>query len=430
MKHILSILLFCLIFENVFSSSKNFARMIQRLKTNKLSNSKVNKLRNLQTDISDDGETNGTYVAPPSENYTETPDDQPETGNATANNSFVPASKPVSQKGRKIGNKKAKIQIMKFHSFNIEGKKISFASFFYFISRIIPYSIIFRLRVTYASRLRNLQEAQAESVRTDCIIGDNNLSGESADSTGKNVNYKCEATTTNDPSNAKIELNTDFDMILVDKNGNVEDPVNFNDVNFDEKAAEEAQNIQNCKTELDGSIITLTVTSATMVDKHILQFVGTLDEKTLRRLSLSEGKNNVTLNLVPNSNSPNETKDYTCTLNKESTTGTLECDTSSQPIDTTAGEQNLKNGYSGSSFFSVNTEKVSSEALKTDQSSDYKYSKSSSSGLSGGAIAGIVIACVAVLVAAAVAAIMLRKPSTPAIDSSTTAVANLGTDNV
>ena len=429
MKHILSILLFCLIFENVFSSSKNFARMIQRLKTNKLSNSKVNKLRNLQTDISDDGETNGTYVAPPSESYTQTPDDQPETGNATANNSFVPASKPVSRKGRKIGNKKAQIQIMKFHSFSIVGKKISFSTFFYFISRIIPYSIIFRLRVTYASRLRNLQEAQAESVRTDCIIG-SDLSGESADSTGKNVNYKCEATTTNDPSNAKIELNTDFDMILVDKNGNVEDPVNFNDVNFDEKAAEEAQNIQNCKTELDGSIITLTVTSADIVDKHILQFVGTLDETTLRRLSLSEGKNDVTLNLVPNSNSPNETKDYTCTLNKESTTGTLECDTSSQPIDTTAGEQHLKNGYSGKSFFSINTDQVSSKALKTDQSSDYKYSKSSSSGLSGGAIAGIVIACVAVLVAAAVAAIMLRKPSTPAIDSSTTAVANLGTDNV
>ena len=396
MKHILSILLFCLIFENVFSSSKNFARMIQRLKTNKLSNSKVNKLRNLQTDISDDGETNGTYVPPPSESYTQTPDDQPETGNATANNSFVPASKPVSQKGRKIGNKKAQIQIMKFHSFSIVGKKISFSTFFYFISRIIPYSIIFRLRVTYASRLRNLQEAQAESVRTDCIIG-SDLSGESADSTGKNVNYKCEATTTNDPSNAKIELNTDFDMILVDKNGNVEDPV---------------------------------ITSADIVDKHILQFVGTLDETTLRRLSLSEGKNDVTLNLVPNSNSPNETKDYTCTLNKESTTGTLECDTSSQPIDTTAGEQHLKNGYSGKSFFSINTDQVSSKALKTDQSSDYKYSKSSSSGLSGGAIAGIVIACVAVLVAAAVAAIMLRKPSTPAIDSSTTAVANLGTDNV
>ena len=133
MKHILSILLFCLIFENVFSSHKNFARMIQKLKANKLSKSKVNKLRNLQTDISDDGETNGTYVAPPSESYTETPDDQPETGNATANNSFVPASKPVSQKGRKIGNKKAQIQIMKFHSFKIKGKKISFASFFYFI---------------------------------------------------------------------------------------------------------------------------------------------------------------------------------------------------------------------------------------------------------------------------------------------------------
>ena len=317
---------------------------------------------------------------------------------------------------------------MKFHSFRTSngGKSIFFSTFFFFISRTIPYSIIFRLRVTYGSRLRNLQTQMADSLRTDCVISDNSY-GQSVDSTGKNVNYNCNANATQDASNAKIELNTDFDMVLADKNGNTE-VLSFSEVNFDEKAAEEAQNMKDNTAQLNGEVITLTLSSASMEDKTMLQLVGTLSDSTLRRLALSEGANDVTMNLVQNSETA---KDYACTLTKASSTGTLKCDTSNAPMDSTVGDQNIKNGYSkDGTFISINTQKVNSNTpLVTEQSgSNYRHSKSSS-GLSGGAIAGIVIACVVVLVAAAVAVIMLRKPSSAPIDN-TTSVANLGNDNV
>ena len=216
-------------------------------------------------------------------------------------------------------------------------------------------------------------------------------------------------------------------MVLADKDGNTE-VLSFSEVNFDEKAAEEAQNMKENKVVLNGEIITFTLSSASMEDKTMLQLVGTLSDSTLRSLSLSEGANDVTMNLVQNSENA---KDYNCTLTKSSSTGTLKCDTSSAPMDSTVGDQSIKNGYSSDgTFISINTQKVNSNTpLVTEQSgSDYRHSKSSS-GLSGGAIAGIVIACVVVLVAAAVAVIMLRKPSSAPIDN-TTSVANLGNDNV
>ena len=70
---------------------------------------------------------------------------------------------------------------------------------------------------------------------------------------------------------------------------------------------------------------------------------------------------------------------------------------------------------------------LSSDKIKAGSSDTNQNSKSSSSGLSGGAIAGIVIACVVVLVGVTVAIIMLRKPKPP-IDN--TAVAELKTDNI
>ena len=429
MKQIFYILLFCLISESVFAGRKNFAqRWAKGLFPKKLTKLNEQKLRKLDTDTASDESGDDTYVLPPAENYTPTPDNQSETGNATAQDSQVIATKPVSTKGRKTKNKSLKVQIMKFHSFRTEngGKSILFSTFFYFISRTIPYSIIFRLRVTYGSRLRNLEDQMADSLRTNCIISDKSY-GQSVGTEGKNVNYNCNANATKDASNAKIELNTDFDMVLADKDGNTE-VLSFSEVNFDEKAAEEAQNMKENKVVLNGEIITFTLSSASMEDKTMLQLVGTLSDSTLRSLSLSEGANDVTMNLVQNSENA---KDYNCTLTKSSSTGTLKCDTSNAPMDSTVGDQSIKNGYSSDgTFISINTQKVNSNTpLVTEQSgSNYRHSKSSS-GLSGGAIAGIVIACVVVLVGAAVAVIMLRKPSSAPIDN-TTSVANLGNDNV
>ena len=56
---------------------------------------------------------------------------------------------------------------MKFHSFNDQRTQrgiISFGSFFYFIGKRVPYSVIFRLRINYNSRLRNLQTGTADSL--------------------------------------------------------------------------------------------------------------------------------------------------------------------------------------------------------------------------------------------------------------------------
>ena len=95
---------------------------------------------------------------------------QAENASATEEDYPVNSDKPVSQKGHKTDNKYSNIQIMKFHSFNPGQNKINFKTIFYFIGKVIPYKIIYRLRITYNSKLRNLQTGTAESVKTDCNI--------------------------------------------------------------------------------------------------------------------------------------------------------------------------------------------------------------------------------------------------------------------
>ena len=145
--------------------------------------------RNLEENTDEDDDE---VVLPQTEPYTMTPEDQPESASATAANSQVPASKPVSTKGFRKGNKLANIQIMKFANFRALTNRIMFSTFFYFINRIIPRYIIFRLRITYNSRLRNLQEETAESVRVDCALSDESLAGIDGIS-GRLINFQCES---------------------------------------------------------------------------------------------------------------------------------------------------------------------------------------------------------------------------------------------
>ena len=108
---------------------------------------------------------------PAVEEYVSTSDDQAESGNSTAEDAQVPSTKPVSVKGYANDNKTATIHIIKFHSFTMpETDTMYFNTFFYFIGKTIPHFINFRVRITYNSRLRNLQSEQADSVRTDCVF--------------------------------------------------------------------------------------------------------------------------------------------------------------------------------------------------------------------------------------------------------------------
>ena len=93
------------------------------------------------------------YIPPPVEEYTDkTSPDQAEKANATVEDYTVNSDKPVSQKGYTNDNKSAEIHIMKFHSFQKRQGKINFGTIFYFIGKEIPYSILYRLRITYDSR--------------------------------------------------------------------------------------------------------------------------------------------------------------------------------------------------------------------------------------------------------------------------------------
>ena len=187
--------------------------------------------------------TQENYIPPAAEEYdNSTASNEAETGNATSKDATVNASKPVSQKGYESDKKDASVQVMKFYSFKAEDTKIIFGSFFYFIGRRIPYSIIMRLRITYSSRLRSLQTGDADSVRTDCVIGDEDLAGDTA--TGNNVRYSCEANTSKNAANAKVQLNTDFDFVLADKEGETEN-LGFDKISFNGNTTEEAQNIQS-----------------------------------------------------------------------------------------------------------------------------------------------------------------------------------------
>jgi hypothetical protein len=182
MKHVFSLLLFFIIFSNVLTSRRSLkmrmAKVEQAMKL--ISDSSKKKLRNLeQTDVPEDSEA--PYVSPTSTVYSSTTSpDQPESGISTAEDATVNADKPVSSKGQVTNKKEAKVKVTKFHGIKAprEPGRISFGSFFYFIGRPIPFSVIFRLRITYNSRLRNLQTtAQADSARSNYINTNPELAG-------------------------------------------------------------------------------------------------------------------------------------------------------------------------------------------------------------------------------------------------------------
>ena len=405
-----------------------------------ISATKEKKLRKLQnTDVVTDTEagqsssgnqTETSGVIPdtsvqtslPVENYTDSsPADAPESANATAANANVSVDKPVAVKPKTTGNSKAAVQVTKFHNFKpptTKGPgKVTFGVFFYFVGRPIVKFIVMRLRITYKSGLRNLQETTAESARTDCELKDPSLAGKTlSEEEGKNVNYNCEANATQgDASTANFTLNTDVPMTMVNANGTAE-TLDFAEVNFNGDAADESTSLQSNTVEVTESY-TFTADNFGF-NKQILIFTGKLSpRRRLRNLDLNEGQS-IQMTLIDSSDEGNK---YECQIyGVSSTNSTLLCDTSGNPIRTTVEKLNLNAGTStnNKTLFTLKMgENLNgSEPIVSPSSARYSYNKSSS-GLSGGAIAGIVIACVVALAAASIAAIMLRKPTPPTYDN-------------
>ena len=425
MKQIFLILLLCLAFENALTDldperRNRLGKIIKFMKVIKeINERKQRKLEGTDESDSDTG-ANGTYVSPkatPFDNATNSDPNTKEVGEAIAENGKVPADKPVSTTTPLSNNKNNNVQILKFHSFKIIEKLIKFSSIFYFIRQKIPFAIFLRLRVRYSSRLRNLQTEMADSLRTECKI-DSSAEEQAGETKTGNFNYNCEAEATQDPTGANVTLNTDYDLMFYDKNGDPMGTIPFTQVSMNGNASQEAANLQD-NTKEASKFGTLKSSSAEG-GSSTLTIKGTADDP-----DILNGVSKIKMDLMDNNKA---VKQYDCDVSTESSQQVLACDASSQQISTNSENLHLSTGL-------AETEKVLLTVEMADRNSDSIsagsnnpiFRKSSSSGLSGGAIAGIVIACVVVLVAATVAAIMLKKPSPP-IDNTT--VAELKTDNI
>ena len=435
MKYIFSLLFLILILQGTVISEMTPEMKNKITKISKLLNfaKKVNerKMRKLEGTDESDGEagSNSTSVAPEAGAYTgDRGETGAETASATAQDADVNPNKPVSEKGYNKNQKGKKIQISKF--FNFKGKpedsQMSFNMLFIFL-RDIPYRVIFRLRVLYTSRLRNLEETgQARSVRSDCVLTNETLEGQTLD---KNINFNCTANKTKDKVIANVTLNTDTGITLASKDGTILEETTFDDVNFNGNAADEALSINNHTENIKAFGDLHANKDGVSFESNVLKIKGKLTKtdlsSTLRGLSFDDGKFN--MHFEDGSTSG----DYECTLTEESDqTAELECPISGSSINPTYNDIDSSQGnttHSDNSIDLLNVHIKEPTDDKINPSSGSAYYKKSSSGLSGGAIAGIVIACVVVLVAAAIAAIMLRKPSPP-VDNTT--VAELKTDNI
>ena len=426
MRYILSFLLFCLIFQNIVSQKLSRVQLTANGLFLREHKQKLRKLQN--TDTTED--TSGPTLPEP-EPYTMPLPGQPENVPATANNSEVPFNTTVSSVPKRTGNKKAPVQFSKFYGFQPgpNGRGLFKFNVLFYLMRIIPKFIIFRLRITYGARLRNLalgDSGTAESVRSDCTADESKV-GVDASSTGENVKFTCEANSTGDVSTANVQVNTDVPLTIVEADGSTS-TLGFDNINFNGNAADEAANLGKVQDLTEWDILKDTVAS---LDGQYLVLSGTLEPQKLRRLDPSES-DPIIMQLSNQNNENNATDSYSCNYVKGSP-AQLRCDASNKELKTS--DQDLQ--ASSGSPSSTNGTLV--QVQMKNPSNDYAFTvggggsgtgntyRKSSSGLSGGAIAGIVIACVVVLVAAAIAAIMLRKP-TPPVENTT--VAELRTDNI
>ena len=427
MKKLISLLLFFLIFQSVLLEKKSikrsgkFAKLFEKIK-------KERSLRKLQGTDSTDQETSEATL-PAETPFTPPAENEAESGSALAANGPVPISSPASFKGKKKGNKNAKIQISKFFGFKFPptGKgEFSFKMLFYFL-RMIPKYIIFRLRITYHARLRNLATGDpntAESVRSNCEISDPNKAGNTPDG-GDNVPFECKATSAGDINKANIELNTDVDMVLINNDGTNE-TISFDDVNFNGNAAEESSNLQAQQGDIKEFKVLKNAVIPTQEGNYLIFRGSSSLESVIRRLDIGAGSE-FEMQLVNNG----ETEPYDCTLTNAGSSPELSCDLSRKSITTSPYLLSPSLGHlkdDNETLLQVELDNPSQEKFTMGSSGSRLTYNKSSSGLSGGAIAGIVIACVVALIAAAVAVIMLKKPSPPV--ENTTTVANLQTENL
>ena len=434
MKKTLFILLFALLFENVFLGPSPLAKRIARI--GKIYREK--KLRELQN--SDESQVQDT------DKGTQEPEGEHTTADAPA--VIVDVSVPVSTKGYK--KKKSSpsssssstrpatsLKINKFYNYVAppeQPKVIRYNTLFSFLNVIIAFTINLRLRIAYSfGRLRNLQdESAAESVPSTCYINNPELAGKNG--TGGNIKYDCNATTTYNATDiTNVTINTDVPLKADNQS------FSFENVTFNGNASEEAANLVEATDQVEGEPIDIRDADITVEEDKVV-FTGTVagDEGASTAKAMYDNKETFTMLLSDFSSGEEKFEEYDCQISSYTADGDngkvdMTCETPNKNLKNpdafnfddslSIGDRvvtlHMKEGVSTPvnwEVVSTDTDKTT-DATKTDAVNNISYRKNSS-GLSGGAIAGIVIACAVVLIAASIVAMMLRKPAPP-LDNTT-----------
>ena len=432
MKKTLFILLFALLFENVFLGPSPMAKRIARI--GKIYREK--KLRELQN--SDESQQDTERVVEPEGEHT--------TADAPAE--VVDPNIPVSTKGYKKKSSKSSssksstsLKINKFYNYNIppeQPKVIRYNTLFSFLNIIIARIINLRLRIAYGvGILRNLDDdVSAESVPSTCYINNTELAGKNG--TGGNIKYDCNATTTRNATEVtNVTINTDVPLKADNQS------YSFENVTFNGNSSEEAANLVETEgTNVEGDPIDIRDASVTAEENSVI-FKGTVrsDEGASTAKEMYDGQETFTMLLSDYSSGDELFEDYDCKISSYTADGDnanveMSCDTSSKTLKNpdaynfdeslSIGDRvvtlHMAEGTSNSINWDSTTDAASTDSGKnasttTDGVNNISYRKNSS-GLSGGAIAGIVIACAVVLIAASIVAMMLRKPAPP-LDNTT-----------
>ena len=428
MKKTLFILLFALLFENVFLGPSPMAKRIARI--GKIYREK--KLRELQN--SDESQDTDKGVEPEGEHT-----------QADAPAVEVAVDVPVSTKGYKkksssSSSKSTSLKINKFYNYHIEParpKLIRYNTLFSFLNVIIARIIALRLRIAYSfgGRLRNLEDDKAESVPSTCTINNTELAGKNG--TGGNIKYDCEANTTYNATDiSNVTINTDVPLKADNQS------YSFENVTFNGNSSEEAANLADATDQVEGDPIDIRNAVASEGDNSV-DFTGTVasDEGASTAKAMYDDQETFTMLLSDYSSGDEIFEEYDCKFSSYTADGdngnvVMSCDTSSKTLKNpnaynfdeslSIGDRvvtlHMAEGTSNSINWDSTTDAASTDSGKnasttTDGVNNISYRKNSS-GLSGGAIAGIVIACAVVLIAASIVAMMLRKPAPP-LDNTT-----------
>lgn len=356
-------------------------------------------------------------TTPNSYNYTNDPSERDESTVYIPLEPIEPEPNPTTTKPV-VTNDNKPLKLTGFGNFKPKVTKdnspiLTWFTYFRYYSGIKPKIVTYTINIAFRIR-RRLEERTLEKDALCSLVGDKN----------DFLQYDCN-------TELKEEDQVDANKIETVSLDPVKSEFTFdgkktqmNELDVNEEAIEEMKNLK--EQEEDPYIA--------LVTKQFIRFnYGDIDTSKAPNFTIHN------MNLVPDNytfkqetgnyifrffdNNLNETKDYPCSISKNSdSTYDLQCK-AEVPFNTNVNER------IGTGVDALNKENQVLVQLKNGNvvlnPTTRPYYKENSSGLSGAAIAGIVIVCIVALVAISVVIIMLRNRSMKAVPQEPSSVVNM-----